>query len=59
MPVLFITTNLEKTVVPKDEAILALSKVAAKLSGKPEAVRFWNPLWFHLLFNITVYQRCP
>uniref|UniRef100_A0A914XXP2 L-dopachrome isomerase n=1 Tax=Panagrolaimus superbus TaxID=310955 RepID=A0A914XXP2_9BILA len=37
MPILFITTNLDKTAVPKNEAISALSKLAAKLSGKPEA----------------------
>uniref|UniRef100_A0AC34FPQ3 Macrophage migration inhibitory factor n=1 Tax=Panagrolaimus sp. ES5 TaxID=591445 RepID=A0AC34FPQ3_9BILA len=36
MPILFITTNLNKTAVPRDEAILALSKLAAKISGKPE-----------------------
>jgi phenylpyruvate tautomerase len=37
MPVLCITTNVTKTAFSKDHAILALSKIAAKLSGKPES----------------------
>lgn len=38
MPILCITTNVTKTAFSKDETVLALSKIAAKLSGKPESV---------------------
>ena len=38
MPILSITTNVTKTAFSKDETVMALSKVAAKLSGKPESV---------------------
>uniref|UniRef100_A0AC35GU85 Macrophage migration inhibitory factor n=1 Tax=Panagrolaimus sp. PS1159 TaxID=55785 RepID=A0AC35GU85_9BILA len=37
MPVLCITTNITKTAFSKEETVLALSKIAAKLSGKPES----------------------
>uniref|UniRef100_A0AC35GV32 Macrophage migration inhibitory factor n=1 Tax=Panagrolaimus sp. PS1159 TaxID=55785 RepID=A0AC35GV32_9BILA len=49
MPVLIITTNLDKIAVTKNEAILDLSKVTAKVSGKPEA-------YISVVINTTTFM---
>uniref|UniRef100_A0A7E4VTN7 L-dopachrome isomerase n=1 Tax=Panagrellus redivivus TaxID=6233 RepID=A0A7E4VTN7_PANRE len=37
MPILTITTNATKSAFPKEDTVLALSKLVAKLTGKPES----------------------